>query len=311
MNRRRLATAALLLLPLLVGGIVFYSAPGATITRLELLRMNFALGQPALVETQRGPVRVWTAGPEGAPVIVLIHGFSDEAPRWAPVAANLKQDFRVVVPELAGHGPSGPTDAPLDSDEIYAALKLALEQKAGPQPALLVGNSLGGWLALNYARDHGERVRRVVAVNSAGLLQQIPTEKLLPTTREGELEKMRAVFGKHAPPMPGFVVDAFLAHDADPRLHSFLKTLEQDDLLDGTLANLKPPVELLWGTPDPWFPESSYLPRLKAELPAPTVAFFEGCGHSPQLGCAAQVVEAIRAAAARPDAPGPAIGQGP
>lgn len=295
----------------LLAGAIFYLIPGDVIASLQLMQMNATLGAPKTVDTPRGPLRIWTGGREDGPTVVLIHGFSDEAPRWAPVAAALKNDFRVVVPELAGHGGSAPFEAPLDYDEIYAGLELALESNGGDEPLLLVGNSLGGWLALNYARDHGARVRRVLAVNSAGLNQQLPVEKLLPSTREGTREKMRAVFGEHMPPMPGFVLDAFTRRDADRRFHSFLETLEPDDLLEGTLAALGPSVDLLWGTPDPWFPESSYLPRLQAELKNPSVSLLESCGHSPQLGCAKEVAAAIRRAATLPEAPGPALGERP
>lgn len=294
---------------LILFGVVFYAAPGPTIAAVQLQQMRRALGEPALVETEVGPLRVWSGGRAGAPTVVLIHGFSDEAPRWASVASALKEDFRVVVPELAGHGQSGPFAPPLDYDAIYAALSHALETTTDDAPMLLAGNSLGGWLALHYARDNGARVRRVLAINSAGLEQPLTAEQLLPTTREGMRQKFRAVFGDYMPPMPGFVLDAFIRRDADPRLHSFLETLEADDLLDGSLGALQARVDLVWGTPDPWFPETSYLPRLLRELPGATVKLLEGCGHSPQLGCSGRIVEAIRRAASTPDLPGPVSGQ--
>src|SRR5258708_2638115 len=51
-------------------------------------------------------------GKAGAPIVVLIHGVNDQAGTWAPVVPALAGRFRLIVPDLAGHGESGPNDGP-------------------------------------------------------------------------------------------------------------------------------------------------------------------------------------------------------
>ncbi|MFN7132876.1 MAG: alpha/beta fold hydrolase [Myxococcales bacterium] len=298
MSARRFVLLALASL-LAAATMALLRAPFSLQLGWQRLRLTRALGPPHDVSAPRGPVRVWSGGRADAPTVVLIHGFTDHAGSWNEAAASLASELRVVVPELAGHGGSAPSEAPLTYDDVFAGLTRALEAHGGAAPMVLVGNSLGGWLALRYAREHPDRVARVVAVNSAGLRQEIPRERLIPTTRAGVEDKLRAALGEHAPALPGFVLDDIASRSRDPRLASFLDTLEEDDLLEGTLGTLAPRVDLVWGTPDPWFPEGSYLPRLAAELPAPTQTLLEGCGHSPQLGCLPRVLERIRDAVAK------------
>jgi pimeloyl-ACP methyl ester carboxylesterase len=84
--------------------------------------------------------------------MVLIHGFSGSWRHWVPIVPTLEQHHRVYVARLAGHarGPQLPEDVPVSVTALADQLERDLD-RAGITRAHLVGNSLGGWLALELA----------------------------------------------------------------------------------------------------------------------------------------------------------------
>ena len=99
--------------------------------------------------------------------IVLLHGATSSARIWQPLLPNLTSRHRVIVPTLAGHrgGPSIPTGGGTTLERIVDDMCRQLDA-AGIPPAHLVGNSLGGWVALELARRG--RASSVLALSPAG-----------------------------------------------------------------------------------------------------------------------------------------------
>jgi pimeloyl-ACP methyl ester carboxylesterase len=107
-------------------------------------------------------------GNEGAPVLVLVHGSRDHARSWDWVARALRSAFRVICPDLRGHGDSdwSPDGAYLSS---YNLLDLAdLIDQLGPEPIALVGHSFGGNISARLTAMYPERVRRLVLIDGIG-----------------------------------------------------------------------------------------------------------------------------------------------
>lgn len=105
-------------------------------------------------------------GPEGAPVVVLIHGLGlTRASTWRQIAPLLAQDFRVLSYDLCGHGqtalPTGDVTLPRLGAQLIALLNtLQIAQAA------LVGFSLGGMINRRCAMDHPGRVSALAILNS-------------------------------------------------------------------------------------------------------------------------------------------------
>ena len=91
--------------------------------------------------------RVREQGPENAPVIVLIHGFSYSLESFDAWAENLASDYRVVRFDLPGHGLTGPDPQRRYSVEQTVALTTSLLDALGHDDVVLAGNSLGGLVA--------------------------------------------------------------------------------------------------------------------------------------------------------------------
>lgn len=110
------------------------------------------------------------AGPRlgTAPVLWLVHGIGDSSRTWEPVLPLLAEHCTVVAPDLLGHGAS---DKPRADYSIggFANGMRDLQVVLGVERATIVGHSLGGGVAMQFAYQFPERVERMVLVSSGGL----------------------------------------------------------------------------------------------------------------------------------------------
>ena len=106
-------------------------------------------------------------GGEGPPIL-LLHGQGGFAAHWVQVIPHLVGSHRVIAPDLPGLGQSEVRGGRLDAPGLIAWLSDLIAQTC-TEPPTLIGFSLGGSLAARFAVDHGDRVPRLVLVNSGGL----------------------------------------------------------------------------------------------------------------------------------------------
>lgn len=115
----------------------------------------------------RGIATAVLEGGDGPPV-VLLHGPMGYAAHWLGVIPELAATHRVIAPDLPGHGASEGGDGPLDTDRVLAWLGELIERTCASPPAL-VGQLLGGAIAARFAARHGERLERLVLIDTFGL----------------------------------------------------------------------------------------------------------------------------------------------
>ena len=113
----------------------------------------------------------------GSPVIFL-HGGGAGAVAWYHVIKDLSKFIFAIAPDLVGYGESDKPYASYDRHFFSQWLK-DFTDTLGLETCVLVGHSLGGAIALQFALDHPERVRRLVLVCSAGLGLSLPFVPLL------------------------------------------------------------------------------------------------------------------------------------
>ncbi len=119
-----------------------------------------------IVEVRGGRVRSLVGG-EGPPV-VLVHGLTGAASNFVSLAPLLASRFRVLVPELPGHGGSPPLAAAPNLDALAEPVHAAASAE-GMLPAVVVGHSLGGLVALRLAMRRPDAVRGLVLAGAAGI----------------------------------------------------------------------------------------------------------------------------------------------
>ena len=138
-----------------------------------------------------GPLRLVDHGGDGPPML-LVHGLGGSADNWLRVGRDLARDHRVLAVDLPGFGRSPPAGRP-PTLEGYVELIAALLRQRVREPAVLVGNSMGGLLSLLTASQHPELVRGLVLVNPA-----------LPSYDRAPIDPVvRAVFSIYAIPGVG------------------------------------------------------------------------------------------------------------
>lgn len=246
------------------------------------------------VAAPAGPLVAFVGGRHDstAPTVVLVHGLGDQAGTWFRVAPRLRRLARVVAFDLPGHGESAPAEGPLDLRQARDALARIVDAVSPARPVTLVGNSLGGWLALLAARDRPTRVHALLLVAPAGLRMD-PPHLLLARTRTEADALVHALHGPHAPPLPGFVLDDLVDHIAAGATPRLLPRLLDADFLDRELGRITTPTVLLWGTADTIVP-LALGERMARELPGARLLRLRRRGHAPHHDTPEAVVAALR-----------------
>jgi pimeloyl-ACP methyl ester carboxylesterase len=140
-------------------------------------RPGIPLGQLAgeLAEV-RGPdglrIAVESYGPEGAPQLLLAHGWTNTGRVWHEQVAGLADRYRVVTYDQPGHGrTSRPRSDRYSIDLLGDAMRAVVDAHVGPQPLVLAGHSLGGMTVLNFLDRHGhvvaDRLRGVALLSTS------------------------------------------------------------------------------------------------------------------------------------------------
>ncbi len=145
-----------------------YFAAKATKADLTEEARSAAPGQFAALSD--GQIHHEWRGPEGGPVIVMVHGFSTPSFIFAPNAEALAAEgFRVLTFDHFGRGWSDRPEGPYTTDFCDRELLELTERLGITQPFGLVGLSMGGVIATEFAARHPERVSRVALLVPAGL----------------------------------------------------------------------------------------------------------------------------------------------
>lgn len=217
--------------------------------------------------------------------LVLIHGANDHAGTWFAVAPTLAKSFRVLIPDLPGHGESVPSSGPIPLSLIVSSLEKLL---AGERQLTLVGNSLGGWIALLLALRNRDRVARLYLETSGGLARPLAVP-LFATNRDDARMILRAVHGPRYEPQE-WVIDALLQRAVDSPMLRLTETLEHN--VEPRLGEIAIPSTLIWGADDGVLP-LDYAEQLRDAIPGATLQVIEGAAHIPHLQQPARFLECL------------------
>ncbi|HME71231.1 MAG TPA: alpha/beta fold hydrolase [Myxococcota bacterium] len=236
------------------------------------------------------------------PVILLIHGMAGSSRTWLEVMPLLARDYTVIAPDLLGHGESAKPISDYSLGAYASGLRDLLVGALGIESATLVGQSLGGGIAMQLAYQHPELCERLVLVGSGGLGREVSpvlramalpgAEYLMPVLfprfarRVGE--RVIAFFrdrGVRAPHIAE-VWSAYASLTETPNRHAFVRTVRAVIDPGGQTVSARDrlylaeavPTLIVWGDRDDIIPVAhahaahELLPRSRLEI-------FEGAGH--------------------------------
>ena len=241
--------------------------------------------------------------PEHSPVL-LIHGIGDNSATWAPVMSALARNHLVIAPDLLGHGLS---DKPRADYSVagYANGMRDLLGVLGIDRVTLVGHSLGGGVAMQFAYQFPDRAERLVLVSTGGIGRgvnpvlravslpgadlalaalRMPGARLQTSLVLRALQLLGSGLGSDAPDLVR-LVDAL--PDATAR-SAFIRTLravvdwrgQVVTMLDRCYLARGMPTLLIWGSRDQVVP-FSHAHIAHAAMPGSRLEIFTGAGHFP------------------------------
>ncbi|MGE0572456.1 MAG: alpha/beta fold hydrolase [Dehalococcoidia bacterium] len=240
-------------------------------------------------------VRVWTAG-GGSPVLYL-HGLEGH-PGDAPFLRRLAERHQLFAPELPGYGESSGFEL-IDGILGMALHHRRLVQSWGVGPVDVIGHSLGGMLAAEFAAICPQLTRRLVLVDAYGLWMD-DIQVLDPfVLNEAELKAK-----KWANPEAGLVEPSiFVADPANPGAAPLQRSKNlsvatkfmwpiPDRGLRGRLGYVEAPTLVVHGEQDGLVPVA-YADEFARLIPGAKVARIAGAGHLPMVECEDAFVEAV------------------
>ncbi|HEX2329580.1 MAG TPA: alpha/beta hydrolase [Candidatus Angelobacter sp.] len=289
---------------LLATGTAFYERPGMFVTAIQRFRV-WRMG----IDTRSvmlGSFRInYIVAGEGRP-IVLVHGLAGRAEDWLDLIPSLARNgFKVYAPDLLGFGRSSRPDVEYSISQQEDMVLQFMDSQHLQQPDV-AGWSMGGWIALKFAADHPERVRRLILLSSAGLKFDAVNAPALRPKTEAELAHMMAILTPHPKVIPSFYAQELLRDFAaeDWVIDRSLKSMfAGKDIMDGKMGSVKLPVMIAWGKQDVLTPPSIG-EEMRREMPQSVYFLFDDSGHLAPTECSARlgphVVEFLKAEPAMP-----------
>jgi 4,5:9,10-diseco-3-hydroxy-5,9,17-trioxoandrosta-1(10),2-diene-4-oate hydrolase len=266
------------------------------------------------IEVDGLPIRYLAAG-EGPP-LVLLHGAGNNSLDWRWVMPALAATHRVYAPDLPG-SPDSARPAADYSPAFFGRFVAGFLDALGIERAAMVGNSLGGLVALRVALSEPARVRALVLVDSAGLGYAVNpafTSVNVPGLGEAAMPFWRTPVGAYqrgwgrtallfAHP-PGSVPREWLAEQCRlalrpgyleahlTALRALVGPFGQREVLLDRLSLLEVPTLVVWGERDRVFP-CSQAKRAVVRLREGSLAVIPGYGHMPHVECPDRFLAAL------------------
>jgi pimeloyl-ACP methyl ester carboxylesterase len=213
---------------------------------------------------------VSTAVLEGGdgPPLILLHEPGSFAAHWLRVLPRLVARYRVVAPDLPGHGASDVTDGELDRERVLAWLGELIEHTCASAP-VLVGHLGSGAVAARFAVEHSDRLSSLVLVDSFGLGRFRPAPRFAlallryvarptPRTYSGLMERctvdfagVRAGVGERWDPYQAYTLDGARSPAGKAALRVLMRDLAVPTIPAEELERIAVPTILIWGRHDP------------------------------------------------------------
>jgi pimeloyl-ACP methyl ester carboxylesterase len=248
-------------------------------------------------------------------VILLLHGMAGSSQTWRSVIRPLSRTYRVIAPDLPGHGDSSKPRSDY-SLGAFAALLRDLLDELGITQATIIGHSLGGGVAMQFTYQHPDYCQRLILVSSGGLgtdvgltlrLLSAPGAEFImpiiapaPVLAAGErVWSWLRKAGIEAPRGEEIWRSYSSFSDASTR-QAFLRTLrsvvdyrgQSVSALNRLNSKTGFPIMVIWGDRDAIIPvEHAY--AAQEVRPDIRLEVLQGVGHFPQVECSTEVVELI------------------
>lgn len=234
---------------------------------------------------------------KGAP-LVLIHGFPLDLSIWDNVVPLLENDFDLIVPDLRGFGESSTVNTPYTMLDFANDIAGLLDH-LGVEKAAFAGHSMGGYVALAFAKEYPERVSGLALVSSQAAADA-------PERKAGRYKTARDVLEKGVDVAAEAMTPKLSANE---KVQEFTNLLMKAQSREGVVGALKAmaeredstsvlsqftfPVVLIHGDADALIPMDRAR-EIKSILPAAQLIKLKKAGHMPMLEFPEKTAEALK-----------------
>jgi pimeloyl-ACP methyl ester carboxylesterase len=233
----------------------------------------------ALVVKEQGGFKYVDEG--SGPVLLLLHGLFGALSNWEGVTNRFSKNFRVMIPMLPIY------EMPIKEAGIDGLRKFVEEFVALKQlnDMIIMGNSLGGHVALAYTLKNPEKVKKLILTGSSGLFEDSMGGSY-PKRGNYQYIKERVAYTFYDPNVATkeLVDEVFETTNSIPkcmRIVAIAKSAQRHNMA-GDIPNIKAPTFLVWGLNDTITPPivAHEFNRL---IPNSTLQFIDKCSHAPMM----------------------------
>jgi len=229
-----------------------------------------------------GPITYWEGGPPKAPVVLLIHGIGSSAQQdFVRLGPSLTRKYRVIAPDLPGFGRSHSArivqsiTAQTDFIKWFTA-SLGLER------FYITGNSMGGWIAQNFALSEKNKVAGLILIAPAGCTIPKPEEGLFTPKTEQDIKRLMSHLFVTPPPLPQWYVKGWLKSLENRKFSStaeiMISMMEGRELLDEKVSGIQCPTLILGANEDKIIPPET-LHNIARSISSSNLKIFSPSGH--------------------------------
>jgi pimeloyl-ACP methyl ester carboxylesterase len=283
-----------------------------------------------VVDVRGARVRAHVTGDPAHPPVLLLHGIGRSLEDWAPQHDRLSGEYRVISVDMPGFGLSDRLPEPVTVESLAGGVEDTLAALGENRPLHVMGNSLGGAVAMRMLVRHPGRVATLTLVNSAGFGKEVALflrilaipgvgRRLMGRVdRRAAWRVERSLFVDRAHVTDERIAFALKVAARPEHAHVFLEAAKSIGGLRGVrsrwrtelvaaVAEHRRPTLVVWGERDLILP-SAHLAAARTLLPHAESHLFPDTGHMPQIERADEFAALVRrflagARDARADAP--------
>ncbi len=254
-----------------------------------MIRIDGKMVEEKFLQIDGNKIRYLESG-NSKKTLVLLHGLGASAERWDQVIPLFSDDYRVVVPDIIGFGYS---DKPLVDYTTKFFLKF-LEKfliTSDIKRPNLIGSSLGGQIAADYAASHPQEIEKLILVSPSGNMEKstpaldayimaalYPNEQSAKNAFELMEGSRHSV---HEKLVNGFV-ERMQLPNAKLAFMSTLLGIKNSELITSKLQTISTPTMIIWGSDDPVIP-IHYADSFVSTIQDCRFFRMDGCGHTPYV----------------------------
>ncbi|MBF0119927.1 MAG: wax ester/triacylglycerol synthase family O-acyltransferase [Desulfobacterales bacterium] len=272
------------------------SSLGIKSISLETLAKKYTNDHSKFIEINGTNVHYCDEGT--GPTLLLLHGIMSSLHTWNEWVKELSPYYRLVRLDLPGFGLTGPFTSQNYSRDTYMDFLHQFIERLNLKKIAIAGNSVGGYIAWNYAVLNPEKITKLILIDSVGYPQDVPNIiNFLEFPGMGKLasfmtprifidRNVRGVYGDKSK-VTDSLIDQYFEMIMRPgnrkayvEIFHLLKSECTSDKLCSGVTEVKSPTLIMWGKEDRWVPVD-VVKRWEQDLQLSKTIIYDGVGHMP------------------------------